>query len=100
MTFTLAYVPAVLVAQQSTQSADNHLYVPVVGPWVDLADRPTCGGASERTEMPSALSSREVVWTEMPSDTYRTGKTKFDAGIRVPQLQDPRRKSQALVSDL
>src|SRR3954465_3361664 len=43
---------------------------------------PTCGGASERTAIPSALSSREVVWTATPSDTYRTGKTKFVEGIQ------------------
>src|SRR5437868_13104056 len=31
--------------------------------------------------MPRALSSREVVWTATPSDTYRTGKTKFVDGM-------------------
>ncbi len=42
---------------------------------------PTCGGASERTAIPKALSSREVVCTATPSDTYRTGMTKLDDGI-------------------
>ena len=41
--FTGAYVPAVIVAATNEQPADNHLYVPVVGPWIDLADRPPCG---------------------------------------------------------
>src|SRR5207248_106715 len=31
--------------------------------------------------MPRGLSSRDVVWTATPSDTYRTGKTKFVDGI-------------------
>jgi hypothetical protein len=43
LTFGLAYVPTIIVASQSSQSADNHLYVPVVGPWLDIANRPTCG---------------------------------------------------------
>src|SRR2546421_7524508 len=42
---------------------------------------PTCGGASERTAIPKAVSSREVVCTATPSDTYRTGKTKLEDGI-------------------
>jgi hypothetical protein len=43
VTFGLAYVPAVIVAGSSTQSYDHHLYVPVVGPWLNLANRPQCG---------------------------------------------------------
>jgi hypothetical protein len=45
VTFGLAYVPAVIVAGTSTQPADNHLFIPVAGPWMDLADRPACGAA-------------------------------------------------------
>jgi hypothetical protein len=41
--FTGAYVPAVIVAAESDRSVDHHLYVPVVGPWLDLANRPGCG---------------------------------------------------------
>jgi hypothetical protein len=46
VTFGLAYIPAVVVAGQSTQSYDHHLYVPVVGPWLNLANRPACGPES------------------------------------------------------
>lgn len=42
VTFGLAYGIAVGVAATSDNSADQRLYVPVVGPWLDLADRPTC----------------------------------------------------------
>jgi hypothetical protein len=46
VTFGVAYVPAVVVAGESSQSVDHHLYVPVVGPWLDLANRPGCGPGS------------------------------------------------------
>jgi hypothetical protein len=43
VTFGLAYIPAVVVASQSPQSPDHHMYVPVAGPWMNLANRPACG---------------------------------------------------------
>lgn len=44
--FTLgaSYVPALVVAIESDHPADDHLYAPVVGPWLDLADRGHCDG--------------------------------------------------------
>jgi hypothetical protein len=43
-TLGLSYVPALVVAIESSRSADKNLYVPVAGPWIDLADRdcPSC----------------------------------------------------------
>jgi len=38
-----AYVPAVVVAGVSTLPQDRNLYIPVAGPWIDLAQRPGCG---------------------------------------------------------
>jgi hypothetical protein len=46
LVFGMAYVPAVVVAAQSTQAADQKLYIPVAGPWLDLASRPSCAGAT------------------------------------------------------
>ena len=46
-TFGLAYIPAVVVAGESTLSADHNLYVPLAGPWLDLAERPGCGGSTQ-----------------------------------------------------
>jgi hypothetical protein len=40
--FGVSYGIAVTVAATSDNSADRRLYVPVVGPWLDLADRPSC----------------------------------------------------------
>jgi hypothetical protein len=42
--FGLSYTPALVVGAMSSQSADRNLYIPVAGPWLDLANRPSCGG--------------------------------------------------------
>jgi hypothetical protein len=46
VTFGLAYLPATIVASSSDIRADQHMYVPVAGPWLDMSSRPLCGGAS------------------------------------------------------
>src|SRR5579863_9901836 len=46
VTFTLSYVPAVMTAGGSSLAVDRQLYVPVAGPWIDLAMRPNCGAGS------------------------------------------------------
>jgi len=46
VTFALSYIPSVIVAGESQQPADRHLYVPVAGPWMDMANRPQCGARS------------------------------------------------------
>jgi hypothetical protein len=38
----LSYLPSAYVAAGSSLSADQALYVPVFGPWIDLANRPSC----------------------------------------------------------
>jgi hypothetical protein len=43
VTLTLSYIPAFVLATQSTLPIDQRLYAPVVGPWLDLANRPACG---------------------------------------------------------
>jgi hypothetical protein len=45
LAFGGAYAPSMLVASTSSQPADQHLFVPVVGPWLDLASRPGCSAA-------------------------------------------------------
>jgi hypothetical protein len=41
-TLGLSYVPAVVVAAESDHPGDDNLYLPVVGPWMDLANRGGC----------------------------------------------------------
>lgn len=38
-----SYIPASVVASQSGRDGDQYLYIPVAGPWVDLAVRGGCG---------------------------------------------------------
>jgi hypothetical protein len=42
-TFTLSYLPAVVVGATSGLDADRTLFVPLAGPWMDLTQRPRCG---------------------------------------------------------
>jgi hypothetical protein len=44
----LGYVPAVITGVQSTRDADHLLYLPVVGPWLDLGNR-SCTAAEPCT---------------------------------------------------
>jgi hypothetical protein len=46
VTLGLSYGAAALVAATSNHQGDNRLYVPVLGPWLDLADRGSCPVAS------------------------------------------------------
>jgi len=41
--FLGSYAPAVIVAAAANTSFDNNLYIPLVGPWLDIANRPQCG---------------------------------------------------------
>jgi len=38
----VSYLPAVSVAASSNLTTDKHLYAPIAGPWIDLAQRPAC----------------------------------------------------------
>jgi len=42
LVFAGSYGASVIVASSSDRQGDDRLYVPVVGPWLDLADRGSC----------------------------------------------------------
>jgi hypothetical protein len=42
VTFGLGYAAAVMVASTSNHPGDNRLYVPLLGPWLDLSNRGSC----------------------------------------------------------
>ncbi len=42
VTFGLGYGAAVVVAATSKHQGDDRLYVPLLGPWLDLGDRGSC----------------------------------------------------------
>jgi hypothetical protein len=45
-----SYIPPVIVAATSDRAADKKLFIPVAGPWLDLADRGGCAPNSCETE--------------------------------------------------
>jgi hypothetical protein len=47
--FGVPYVASVIVASTSNYDPDKNLYVPVAGPWIDFANRGSCGGFGQRT---------------------------------------------------
>ncbi|HEY3816786.1 MAG TPA: hypothetical protein VGL81_06435 [Polyangiaceae bacterium] len=40
--FGAPYVASIGIAASSPHSGDSNLYVPIVGPWIDLGQRPSC----------------------------------------------------------
>ena len=49
-TLGVSYVPALVVAIKSERRGDDYLYYPVVGPWMDLANRGDCATCSRDHE--------------------------------------------------
>jgi hypothetical protein len=71
----IPYTASVIVAAESSNPADQHLYVPIVGPWIDLANRGGCdvGNNACNNETTNkvmlgvdgvfqALGTLEVIW--------------------------------------
>jgi hypothetical protein len=69
------YGSGLIVAAQSSNPADQHLYVPIVGPWIDLGQRAPCpvGSNDCNTETTNkvllgvdgvfqAIGTLEVIW--------------------------------------
>lgn len=42
LTFGVSYGAALIAASVSDTAEDRRMFVPLLGPWLDLADRPTC----------------------------------------------------------
>jgi hypothetical protein len=49
ITFGVTYGAGAIVAATSPLSADQQMFVPIAGPWMDLFDRPDCGGSTGRS---------------------------------------------------
>jgi hypothetical protein len=47
--FGASYGASLVVAAASSRDGDQHLYVPLAGPWMDLADRGTCRETAGRS---------------------------------------------------
>ena len=70
-----SYIPSLIVAAESSNPSDQHLYVPLAGPWIDLANRGGCPVSSNscNTETTNkvllgvdgvfqAIGTLEVIW--------------------------------------
>lgn len=85
-----AYVPMVVVGATSGLPADRTLLVPLAGPWLDLAQRPSCAPAV-------ACSSESSVRGLLVVDGVfqAIGALTFAGGLLFPQSQPvPREASQ------
>jgi len=45
-TLAFSYAPAALVGATSGLAVDRTLFIPVLGPWIDLTQRPSCSGGA------------------------------------------------------
>jgi len=59
--FVGSYVPSVIVAAANGNSSDNRLYIPIAGPWLDLAARPGCGASQSSCDRESAFAALLIV---------------------------------------
>lgn len=83
--FAAGYVPAVIVGAASDQDHDKRLYIPVVGPWLDMADRPCgIGDCSTREDVNQALLIGSGV-------AQGAGVALAIASLFVPEDRDDRR---------
>lgn len=55
-----AYVPTAVIGGSSDRNADKNLYIPVVGPWLNLADR-QCSGCDNETRNVALVITSGIV---------------------------------------
>jgi hypothetical protein len=80
--FFASYVPSVIVAVVNDNSYDKRLYVPVVGPWLDLADRPGCGGTGQS---PCGTEAAYKVLLVVVGALQGLGAAATVVGLAVPE---------------
>ena len=99
LTFLAAYVPSFIVALSSDHDDDKWLYLPVAGPFVDLATRgcgdgpelPTCGSTSWETGALIASGAVQAIGAAMVVGSFFTTSRRMSTGaVDKPTLQMPR----------
>jgi hypothetical protein len=58
--FVLSYAPTLYIGAGSPRSSDRVLAVPIVGPWLDLANRPACVAPNLPVKVPIDLCIEET----------------------------------------
>lgn len=83
ITLGVGYLPALSVAMSSNLSADHWLFVPAIGPWMDLGARPRCQtGNSDTGCLGEALYDILLVWDGI---AQTTGAVLLLVGVASPK---------------
>jgi len=90
--FGLSYAPALVVGAMSSRSADRNLYIPVAGPWLDLANRPACGG---RGGIPCSVETTNKVLLGASGVFQGVGAAMTVAGLLIPTRHTVMTKTSA-----
>jgi len=59
----VGYAPSAFVPMQSDHKGDDYLYIPVIGPWLDLANRGCAGATIATADGPIELESQQPCGT-------------------------------------
>jgi hypothetical protein len=62
-TLILSYGPAVVVGAVSDHKGDDNLFIPVAGPWIDLANRDCTGPTIQTSDGPYDLGAQQTCGT-------------------------------------
>ncbi len=77
VTLSISYVPAFVLATESTVPIDQKLFIPVAGPWMDLANRPMCGSAT----VPCSLEVGDQILLVADGIVQAAGAIEILAGL-------------------
>jgi hypothetical protein len=90
--FGIPYTASVIVGASSPNRADRNLIVPVIGPWIDLANRSVCVGA----ECPNETTNKVML---VASGVLQTvGVLDFVGGFVFPVTRTTTRTAKAAQS--
>jgi hypothetical protein len=82
ITFGVPYVTSVIIASQSNHEGDKNLYMPVAGPWIDLANRGGCDGINQPT---CATETGYKVLLAADGLLQTVGAVEIFAGLLIPE---------------
>lgn len=82
VTFGLSYGSAAIVGATSEHRGDDHLLIPVAGPWLDIADRGMCGYGTEQN---CDTENANKVLLGIDGVFQGLGALAFLAGFLVPE---------------
>lgn len=92
--FGASYVPAFIVASTNPRSDDDYLYLPVVGPWFDLAKREPCVNCDKET-LNKALLVTDGIFQGIGALEFVGSFMFMETTIRRTVRAEPRRVASA-----